>query len=199
VGWHRLASSEYLPLQNFGGTAQNFGVWHGKILELRFWTFVKMHNAMSNMSIQSPTTTPSSNTSHSGSEFDEVPSVSATTVTPTEAFYNTNGSSMKWLVVLCIGLKDINGDVRVGLGKEVARVKVVLILLMEMTSFVRDLVAHDTHNELNRLRKQASFSRDTEVYLLYFWEMMEANQLLSIMPCFKYFDFLLLNHFSELV
>jgi hypothetical protein len=32
------------------------------------------------------------NNSHSGSEFDEVTSVSANAVTPTEAFYNTNGS-----------------------------------------------------------------------------------------------------------
>jgi hypothetical protein len=54
--------------------------------------------------------TPSSDTTDSGSDDDDFPAIAELRVTPTEAFYNRNNQSMKCLVVLCEGLKDVDGD-----------------------------------------------------------------------------------------
>jgi hypothetical protein len=62
------------------------------------------------MSQQTSITTRSSDTSDSGSDTDDFPDIAELRVTPSEAFYNQNNQSMKCLVVLCEGLKDVNGD-----------------------------------------------------------------------------------------
>jgi hypothetical protein len=62
------------------------------------------------MSQETSISTPSSDTKDSGSDDDDVPAIAEVRVTPTEAFYNRNNQSMKCLVVLCEGLKDVDGD-----------------------------------------------------------------------------------------
>jgi hypothetical protein len=64
---------------------------------------------MSNMLPQISTTAPSPDTSDSVSDTNEVNEVFETTMTPTEAFYQTK-NNIKYLTVLCEGLKDDNDD-----------------------------------------------------------------------------------------
>jgi hypothetical protein len=84
-----------------------------KFPNLSLGVLVATHNTLKithNMSQETSITTPSSDTSDSGSDADDFPEIAELRVTPTEAFYNQNNQSMKCLVVLCEGLKDVNGD-----------------------------------------------------------------------------------------
>jgi hypothetical protein len=62
------------------------------------------------MSQETSISTPSSDTTDSISDDDDFPAFAELRLTPTEAFYNRNNQSMKCLVVLCEGLKDVDGD-----------------------------------------------------------------------------------------
>jgi hypothetical protein len=60
------------------------------------------------MSQQTSSTTPPSDTIINGCETIEVADIAETTKIPTEAFYYSR--SMKYLVVLCEGWRDCNGN-----------------------------------------------------------------------------------------